>query len=147
MTAESKPCSKCKIVKPLSEFWTNRQQKSGLQPHCKDCHRKDQPRWKEGKSRGGKSWYQQNKEEHKRKTYERVARNKKLIDDLKNKPCSICGGCFHPAAMDWHHRNGSDKIKGIGEMRGWSQEKILAEISKCDLVCSNCHRTLHAKHG
>lgn len=37
-----KQCSKCKEVKPISEFYKDRAQKSGYRPSCKACKRKYQ---------------------------------------------------------------------------------------------------------
>jgi hypothetical protein len=42
--------------------------------------------------------------------------------------------------MDFDHRE--DKVEIVSRLL-WAnaaKEKILAEIAKCDLVCSNCHR-------
>jgi hypothetical protein len=55
------------------------------------------------------------------------------------------GGVFHPAAMDFHHTD--PKAKAImpgASVRRWSDARYKAEISKCVLLCSNCHRTHHA---
>jgi hypothetical protein len=51
-----------------------------------------------------------------------------------------CGGSFHPAAMQWDHI-GTDKRINISDAvhKGWSRARILTEIAKCELVCSNCH--------
>ncbi len=35
-----KKCTKCGIEKPLSEYYKNSSQKSGLQSKCKPCHEK-----------------------------------------------------------------------------------------------------------
>ena len=46
-------------------------------------------------------------------------------------------------ALEFHHL--SDKDFGIssdGHIRSW--EKIRKELDKCILLCSNCHRELHA---
>lgn len=42
---------------------------------------------------------------------------------------------------DWCHA-GSEKSDNVSMMvgRGLSIERVLAEIAKCDVVCSNCHR-------
>jgi hypothetical protein len=33
-------------------------------------------------------------------------------------------------------------------MLGWSWDKIMAEVLKCDVVCANCHRIrTHRKDG
>ena len=54
--------------------------------------------------------------------------------------CMDCGFNGHPAALDFDHRVGTDKCKNIGGMLRYPWAKILTEISKCDLVCANCHR-------
>jgi hypothetical protein len=42
--------------------------------------------------------------------------------------------------MQWDHRPGFEKIGDIsGDFWGRSREEVLAEIAKCDLVCTNCH--------
>lgn len=75
-----------------------------------------------------------------------IRRRKELIEWLLalklDKPCLDCKKVFHPVAMDFDHRNGKDKFQSISLMiqQGYSKERILAEIAKCDLVCSNCHR-------
>ena len=35
---EAKKCTKCFIIKPLSEFYIRKDRKSGYWPHCKICH-------------------------------------------------------------------------------------------------------------
>lgn len=58
--------------------------------------------------------------------------------------CKECGE-NHPAVLDFHHRDPSTKISEVGTMvkERKSQEKILAEIEKCDVLCANCHRKHH----
>lgn len=41
--------------------------------------------------------------------------------------------------MDLDHVSGT-KYKDVSSMTTYSWERVLAEIQKCDLVCSNCHR-------
>ncbi len=59
--------------------------------------------------------------------------------------CRFCGYNRCQEALDFHHRDSSQKNFGIaakGYTRSW--EKIRAELEKCVLVCANCHRELHA---
>lgn len=59
--------------------------------------------------------------------------------------CQICGYSKSLAALDFHHRDPSQKDFGIsakGATRSF--EKIRFELDKCILVCSNCHREIHA---
>jgi hypothetical protein len=63
-----------------------------------------------------------------------------FIDSFKARPCADCGKTYPPWVMDFDHRSGKDfDIAGaIGKCL--SKERIRAEIEKCDVVCSNCHR-------
>lgn len=65
-----------------------------------------------------------------------------FINNLKNKPCLDCGIIYPAFVMDFDHRKGEEKINNVARLvrDGWSKEKILLEIDKCDLICANCHR-------
>ena len=57
---------------------------------------------------------------------------------------SKCGE-DHIACLDFHHQNPEEKEHNIAWMLafGFSKEAILAEIDKCIVLCSNCHRKEH----
>lgn len=55
-----------------------------------------------------------------------------------NVGCIDCGYAEHPAALEFDHVRG-DKIVNLSRACGRRPELILAEIAKCDVVCSNCH--------
>lgn len=57
--------------------------------------------------------------------------------------CDRCGNSFPFCALDFHHRDPSEKDHKISAMLSGSWEKILQEISKCDLLCACCHRIVH----
>lgn len=61
------------------------------------------------------------------------------LNTLKDESCVDCGLKFPSCCMDFDHVRGI-KLKGIGELLGCTQEVVLSEISKCDLVCACCHR-------
>ena len=58
--------------------------------------------------------------------------------------CQECGEA-HPATLDFHHRDPSQKLFTIAAAAAsrMAKEKVLAEIEKCDVLCANCHRKLH----
>ncbi len=66
----------------------------------------------------------------------------KFVLGLKQKPCSDCGVQYPPYVMDFDHTGADVKLDSIARLarNGFSSSKILEEIKKCDLVCSNCHR-------
>lgn len=53
-----------------------------------------------------------------------------------------CGSSHPPWVMEFDHREGEKKVDNIATMvhEVRNMEAILKEISKCDIVCSNCHR-------
>ncbi len=52
-----------------------------------------------------------------------------------------CGVYYPPFVMDFDHRDPTKKVSKISNlMRLGSRQKLEAELAKCDLVCSNCHR-------
>jgi hypothetical protein len=74
------------------------------------------------------------------KVLERRKELRKWYDGLKDRPCTDCGGSFHPAAMHWDHLPGFEKVANLSRLKHLgSKRKILEEIKKCELVCANCH--------
>ena len=60
----------------------------------------------------------------------------------RDKACADCGTVFPPAAMEWDHLPGVDKLSDVSSLvvsRHCCKRVILAEIAKCELVCANCH--------
>lgn len=74
-------------------------------------------------------------------------RRKKLRQkaiEYKGGKCSICGYSKCSDALDFHHESSKDfGLSANGITRSW--EKTRAELDKCILVCSNCHREIHSK--
>jgi hypothetical protein len=122
-------CSKCKLEKDSQDFaWRY----SGVKrlTACRSCHKTYH-----------RSWYLRNdavrREEIKAHQRERLA----LLRAMKDGPCSDCHGRFHFSAMDFDHVRGEKQITPVLMARqGWSLARIQAELEKCELVCSNCHR-------
>jgi hypothetical protein len=42
--------------------------------------------------------------------------------------------------MDFDHRQDENKVINLANASRMTRPKILEEIAKCDVVCSNCHR-------
>jgi hypothetical protein len=74
------------------------------------------------------------------KTKEQTDRRREMLAEIKDVPCQDCGGSFPSCAMDFDHRDPSEKQFDIGKTVTRAWDKILLEIDKCDIVCANCHR-------
>lgn len=75
----------------------------------------------------------------------RQTANKQWIIALRQTlSCSSCGES-HPATLDFHHTDPTEKESSIAKAvrYGWSKHRIMKEIEKCIVLCSNCHRKLH----
>ena len=68
-----------------------------------------------------------------------------LISIFHNK-CCICGFNSFPEALEFHHINPSQKKFGLSSNVMKSLDKQIEEAKKCILVCSNCHKGIHAGH-
>ena len=69
-----------------------------------------------------------------------MAKKRQQLVELKNVPCFDCGLKFHPAAMDFDHREGEIKSFNLGRLSNWNKKTLMIEVEKCDIVCANCHR-------
>jgi hypothetical protein len=56
--------------------------------------------------------------------------------------CKACGYDKSIWALEFHHRDKTIKSFHIKKIRSIN-ERTLAEIDKCDLLCANCHREKH----
>ena len=63
---------------------------------------------------------------------------------LKGNKCQICGYDKYYGALEFHHIKSKDKSINHQSLTQHSKELILEELKKCILVCSNCHREIHA---
>ena len=119
---ETKVCSCCKIEKPISDFYSQKSHKYGVMSLCKDCFNKlCIDRWRT------------------RKIY--------YISLLGGKCCE-CGIELNDnnySIFDFHHINPKEKEFTWNKLRLLSDDKIMKELQKCKLLCSNCHRLEHYK--
>jgi hypothetical protein len=58
--------------------------------------------------------------------------------------CKRCGNT-DIRVLDFHHldKDGKDGGLSYAKSKGWSKERILREIAKCEVLCANCHRIVH----
>lgn len=145
---ETKTCANCKEAKPRTEYTNRAASKDGLHPRCKKCKNDQRNAFRAAEKAAGRpldvlEWKRANKDKARdQKTRRRRALRDYLRELRKDVPCTDCGGIFPPTCMDWDHLDPSQKefniAKAIQEL--YTKEKIHAEIDKCELVCSNCHR-------
>jgi hypothetical protein len=85
---------------------------------------------------------EQSRHSDKRKK-QRKEENKERIRQYKlEHPCRC--GYSDPRALVFHHREPHKKEFPISRRLSLSWDKLKVEISKCDVLCSNCHLILHS---
>jgi len=129
-TAEVKRCPTCKLTLPVAQFSRNKRRSDGLQTRCKACsQRKRKPNTEANRLRNNAY----------RREQTRIRRD--LVSAAKSVPCTDCKVTYPPYVMDLDHVRG-EKVADLCDMvrRCFAVEAIVAEIAKCEPVCSNCHR-------
>ena len=82
------------------------------------------------------------------KQKERAIKRKLELIKLKGGKCEKCGYNKNLGALEFHHLDPSIKEFNLDErhLSNTTIEKILNELDKCILVCSNCHKEIHYPH-
>lgn len=130
-----KYCKFCDTSKDIEEFHKNPRKKDGLADRCKLCRKEYH-----------KEHYNRNKKVYidKASEYRRVV-NKWFEDYKKDLKCEICGE-ERWWVLDFHHKDPQFKEGNVSTfLQNCSKSKIIEEIKKCSVLCSNCHRDLHYK--
>ena len=129
-----KRCYECGDDKPLSEFNRNATRPDGLQTRCRSCQKLSSQRY-----------YQTNRERMCRQISAARSRRRDDLRDfvwayLLEHPCVDCGEP-DPWALDFDHVTGK-KVMTVSTlvMRAYSLTALKAEIAKCVVRCSPCHR-------
>jgi len=129
-----KKCLKCKQEKNVSEFAKKSERRDGLQTWCRDC-----------KNAYSRNYYKTTDLKDRLKD-KNTARRIRLRDEIReykaSKGCKFCPE-REPCCLQFHHMN-DDKIDNVANLLDRSYERLWNEISKCDVVCANCHFKLHA---
>jgi hypothetical protein len=99
-----------------------------------------------------KRWYGRNRGNRVEQVRQRKRGIREWMREYKETlSCERCGlsGEDNAWALEFHHRDPETKIALVSTLvaAGSSKKKIMAEVEKCEVVCSNCHRKEHyAEH-
>jgi hypothetical protein len=116
---ETKICTSCNEEKSVTEFYQQNDRPS-KQSKCKVCFNKY--------------------------CSERWIKTKIKAIEYKGGKCLDCSNSYPKSPyviFDFHHRDPSQKDVEWTHLRKRSWDKIIKELDKCDLLCSNCHRIRH----
>jgi hypothetical protein len=129
-------CPGCADEKPRSDFLVR---KPWLCSPCRSSYKKlEYQRTKEACKARARKWEKANADKSRELHRVMAAKRRRDAQELKTDPCMDCENVYPPECMDWDHLD--DKHSCIALMTSCNKDVLLSEISKCELVCSNCHR-------
>lgn len=76
---KTKQCTKCKKVKPLSEFNRNKREKDGCQFWCRLCQKKYYKKYSEKANKRNRKWYKENRNNVKNQRHEYYKENRDCL--------------------------------------------------------------------
>ncbi len=130
----TKWCYDCRRFKPIDAFAFHNKSTGTRQGRCRACHAKYR-----------REHYIRNRDTYIRQEVGRIKRyreeNRPLIREyLRGHPCVDCGET-DIVVLDFDHRDPAAKkytVMLLAAHKSWT--RVLAEIEKCDVRCSSCHR-------
>lgn len=144
-----KTCTICNQVFSEVAFYTRISRgKPYTMPVCKVCHHKRSIKWRQKNMEKARENVRKSHKKRKSEDPDRYRKygeasyqkRRKALDAIKNVPCTDCGERFPPECMDFDHI-AENKSFGVGQSWTKPWDVVLDEIKKCEIVCSNCHRT------
>jgi hypothetical protein len=141
VSSNEKPrrCSRCRELKPASEFAWHRKALGRRQAYCRPCH-----------AAYKRTHYAANKQRYidlsnRRKDALLAERVAFLFEYFRTHPCADCGES-DPIVLEFDHLGEKNFAIAYGiRTRTW--RAVLDEIAKCDVVCPNCHRRRTVRRG
>ncbi len=125
-------CIKCNTTKAIEEFRTRK----GIEDNvCKTCV-----------NTYNKQHYKANKADYFKRNKRYKAEVKQMVRDYKEAAgCADCKLNFPYYVLEFDHLPGYEKKFNISDMVNGSlarqaRTQIIEEMSKCEVLCANCHR-------
>ena len=78
-----------------------------------------------------------------KRTYQSSKDKLDLLIKERGGCCERCGYNKCNDALQWHHKDPTQKDFGISSKRGSPMAKLREEADKCLLLCANCHAETH----
>lgn len=121
-----------------------------LNPVCRECGLKssDLSLYKKSYGKNGHTGYcnlclvcayKKNKDSIQASDEKRRAEKRDIVRSAKSQPCTDCGNSYPYYVMQFDHLPDFEKAFNVSQFYKKTVEDIRSEISKCEIVCANCH--------
>lgn len=133
LTSDSRQCTKCHLVKPVSQFHKMASHPDGIRPECRDCANARNGRYYLANKQKVNERQRAFRKTDYRKAYARkymAARLRRQRDESATRPrpllCEACGSAGDQRGLVFDHNHGS------GEFRGWLCNRCNRVLGMCD---------------
>lgn len=83
---------------------------------------------------------------NKQRAEKRRENKRKAVIHMGSK-CMVCEAVLPDCCYDFHHKDPTVENDVPSRVLHCSWKRILEELAKCIMVCSNCHRIIHSEDG
>jgi hypothetical protein len=132
-------CSICRTAKYSADFFYRNKNTNRLHTQCKECYiTKRRKTWRDHYHKYGSNY---RKRAIERTRDVRNELRQRMLEYLHDKACAICG-VNDVRVLEFDHIDPTKKSFGIAKALTYtfSWERILNEVSKCQILCANCHK-------
>lgn len=152
----NKKCSICGEIKSVKEFQRSKKNRTtGLRGECNECRYKIRSKWYNSpgkkeelkKKRRIYSSNENNKVKRRKQMKKYWNKNKQYIENIKDKLCCQICGENRKNCLEFHHIipiNKRGKKNRVCYFYTQSLTRCLEELTKCALLCANCHKLVHS---
>ena len=146
---ELKHCWSCDNWFPATPeyFHRDKTKRDGLHGCCKSCKIQTKDKWQKANPDRLKVYQERCRYPNGKPlpfpTINRMAENIKYIWGVKELGCCVCCGEVRPEVLLFHHKHPKDKIFNLSSPKYRPLDEIKSEIDACDIMCANCHMSLH----
>lgn len=133
---DCKVCKYCSVEKPLEDFVAHKDCVGGRSNQCKDCARERT-----------REWNRANQARRSQEAKLRARATKAKAVEYMGGECFDCKQKFHQCVYQFHHLDGSTKDENPSHLFNCKWERLVEELSKCVMLCANCHMIRHYGGG
>lgn len=132
-------CSKCNTEKTLDEFFVRNAKTGRLHTECKDCYKTHRQSYYQAHYKKYRDSYLQRANLRRETLKEEFRTN--MLAYLSNKSCLVCKES-DIRVLEFDHLDPTKKKFSISQAvkLGFTWSQVMAEVEKCQILCSNCHK-------
>lgn len=130
--ALTKVCRVCGKTKPISSYHPNKTCSLGVVGTCKPCS-----------NERVNQWYKDNRSRRQKVTNTKNRAKKDQAVALFGGACHDCNVVYPSYVFQFHHLDPSQKDVNPSHAMAHGEEKMWRELSKCVMLCANCHIIRH----